>query len=94
MLQYQLPVAIVLAVSAACSLVVFVVLRPREGKIQLPTDGEEVPQRDPFDVTKPTDFIDGTPVDAEAFWFRVRDEYLIGKRITYFYSRCAYGNWP
>ncbi|PCH35119.1 multidrug resistance-associated ABC transporter [Wolfiporia cocos MD-104 SS10] len=70
--QYQLEVAIALAVSAGCSLLTFLAMRPREGKIQLPVDDDDVLQRDPFNVTKPEDLIDGTPVNEEAFWFRAR----------------------
>ncbi|KZT01063.1 multidrug resistance-associated ABC transporter [Laetiporus sulphureus 93-53] len=68
---YQLPVAITLAGAAACSLIVFLIFRPKGGKIQLPIS-EEVPERDPFDVTKPEDRIDGYPVNEEAFWYRMR----------------------
>ncbi|TFY65276.1 hypothetical protein EVJ58_g2068 [Rhodofomes roseus] len=50
--QYQLEVAIVLA----------------EGKVHLPSEVEEELERDPFDVTKPEDFVDGTPVNGEEFW--------------------------
>lgn len=70
--QYQLEVAIALVVSATCSLSVYLLLRPTEGKIYLPYEVEEEVERDPFDVTKPEDFVDGTPVNAEAFWQTVR----------------------
>ncbi|OBZ67977.1 ATP-dependent bile acid permease [Grifola frondosa] len=77
--QYQLQVAIALALSAVCSLGLFVFARPEEGKIQLPTyaEEEESSQQDPFDVTKPEDFIDGTPVDEERFWAKMRLRKLI-----------------
>ncbi|OSX61133.1 hypothetical protein POSPLADRAFT_1074834 [Postia placenta MAD-698-R-SB12] len=68
---YQLPVAIVLAVSAGCSLAALLVSRPREGKIRLDAE-EENSRPDPFDVTRPEDLIDGTPVDAEGFWHKMR----------------------
>ncbi|KAH9947499.1 multidrug resistance-associated ABC transporter [Amylocystis lapponica] len=74
MLQYQLPVAIALAVCVACSITIFAVSRPSEGAVKLPThaDQEEFPQSDPFDVTKPEDLIDGTPLNPDAFWAKMR----------------------
>ncbi|GBE87301.1 ATP-dependent bile acid permease [Sparassis crispa] len=70
MWQYQLEVAIVLASTAVCSLVVFLLSRLREGKIQLPESiGTDVALRnDPFDVTELEDLIDGIPVDEARFW--------------------------
>ncbi|KZT70050.1 P-loop containing nucleoside triphosphate hydrolase protein [Daedalea quercina L-15889] len=70
--QYQLEVAIVLAASAVCSLSVFLLSQPKQGKIHLPEEAEEELERDPFDVTKPEDFVDGTPVNGEAFWHTMR----------------------
>lgn len=70
--QYQLEVAVALAVSALCSLSVFLLSRPTEGKISLPKEAEEELEKDPFDVTKPEDFVDGTPVNGEQFWQKVR----------------------
>ncbi|KAH9932956.1 multidrug resistance-associated ABC transporter [Fomitopsis serialis] len=68
--QYQLEVAVVLAVSAACSLTVFLLSQPREGKIHLSV--EEESEQDPFDVTKPEDLVDGTPVYGDEFWHTMR----------------------
>ncbi|KAG1745260.1 P-loop containing nucleoside triphosphate hydrolase protein [Suillus lakei] len=34
-------------------------------------------QDDPFNVTKPEDFIDGEPIDEDAFWFKMRNRKLI-----------------
>jgi len=74
--RFQFEIAIVLAVSIACSLAVFYLTRPEEGKIQLPTHVESSEEAyhgpDPFDVTKPEDIIDGYPIGADAFWARVR----------------------
>lgn len=70
--QYQLEVAVALAVSATCSLSVFLLSKSNEGKISLHTEPEEDLVKDPFDVTKPEDFVDGTPVNGEQFWQKVR----------------------
>ncbi|KAH9932951.1 ATP-binding cassette transporter [Fomitopsis serialis] len=67
--QYQLEVAVVLAVSAACSLTVFLLSQLKEGKIHLDAEEEE---QDPFDVTKPEDLVDGTPVYGDEFWHTMR----------------------
>lgn len=76
---FQFPIAIALVASAASSFALFAFTRPSEGQIQLPTyqydqsddlapteelDGE----KDPFDVTRPEDIIDGDPIDEERFW--------------------------
>lgn len=70
--EYQLPIAGVLAVTAVGSLVVLYLERPSVGggKIQLPTHGEDEDSllRDPFDVTKPEDAIDGYPINEGEFW--------------------------
>ncbi|KAF8955330.1 multidrug resistance-associated ABC transporter [Flammula alnicola] len=73
--RFQLPIAVVLAVSVLGSSIVFFLTRTTEGKIQLPThvdseDGE--PMHDAFDVTRAEDIVDGYPVDAENFWARMR----------------------
>lgn len=73
--EYQLPIAGVLAVTAVCSLVVLYFVRSSGGgKIQLPTHGEDEDSllRDPFDVTRPEDAIDGYPIDEGNFWNKVR----------------------
>lgn len=73
---YQLPVAIVLFTAAFISFIVHLLSRPHEGKIKLPTflqdSVDEQPLKDPFDVTKPEDVLDGEPIDEDAFWSRVR----------------------
>lgn len=72
--QYQLEVAILLAVIATCSLAIFALSQPKDGQIKLPIhdDGyEHGTQPDPFDVTKPEDIIDGYPLDERAFWMTV-----------------------
>ncbi|CCM00229.1 uncharacterized protein FIBRA_02257 [Fibroporia radiculosa] len=73
--QYQLPVAITLAIGAACSLVVYLLSRPSEGSIKL--DESEELQHDPFDVTTPQDIVDGTPVNGDAFWSTMRIRKLV-----------------
>ncbi|KDR79985.1 hypothetical protein GALMADRAFT_242167 [Galerina marginata CBS 339.88] len=75
MLRLQLPIAIVLGVSAAASCIFFFFTQTEEGKIQLPRHVEaedDVPQHDPFDVTKPQDVNDGFPIEEEQFWTRMR----------------------
>ncbi|KAH7906727.1 multidrug resistance-associated ABC transporter [Hygrophoropsis aurantiaca] len=73
---YQLHVAVVLAGTALCSLAVLCITQPREGKLQLATTQnaslEEELKHDPFDVTKPEDIDDGTPIDGDAFWRKMR----------------------
>ncbi|KAI0754233.1 multidrug resistance-associated ABC transporter [Daedaleopsis nitida] len=72
--DYQLPVAIALAVTLVGSLTTYAWSAKDAGKTALPTfaEGEEALARDPFDVTKPEDLVDGTPVDEDAFWKRMR----------------------
>ncbi|PPQ81930.1 hypothetical protein CVT25_013778 [Psilocybe cyanescens] len=73
--HYQLPIAIVLVLSAATSLIVFFLTRTQEGKIQLSDDDildNELPQHDAFDVTRPEDILDGHPIEEEQFWRRMR----------------------
>ncbi|KAG6333895.1 hypothetical protein ID866_5197 [Astraeus odoratus] len=73
--EYQLPIAGVLAATALGSLIVLYFARPNgEGKIQLPTHGEDADSlaHDPFDVTRPEDVIDGYPIREEQFWNDVR----------------------
>lgn len=79
--RFQLATAIVLAAGALFSAVLFFWLSPptTTGKIQLPTsvysDDEFEPElageSDPFIVTKPEDFIDGTPINEDSFWAKV-----------------------
>ncbi|KAI0355834.1 multidrug resistance-associated ABC transporter [Trametes cingulata] len=79
---YQLHVAIALAVAVPISLGIFLFAGPqneRNEKDALPTfvEGEEGLARDPFDVATPEDFIDGTPVDEQRFWFKMRLRKLV-----------------
>lgn len=76
--QFQLEVAIILAVSAACSLVIFYLTREKGGQIKLPIHGPlqgdaeyDETKPDPFNVTQPEDLIDGDPIDANKFWAKV-----------------------
>ena len=71
--HYQIEVSILLAISAACSLLTFTVSPSKEGQISLHDDGyEHGTQPDPFDITKPEDVIDGYPLDEQVFWITVR----------------------
>lgn len=76
MIRFELGVAITLAVSAGCSLILFYLTREKDGKVQLPTHVDEsedvVNGHDPFEVTTLEDIIDGYPIDADAFWASVR----------------------
>lgn len=73
--RFQLEVAAALVASALSSLVAFYILRPREGKIQLPIhsegNGVEAHEHDPFDVLTREDVVEGEPIDEAAFWARV-----------------------
>ena len=74
---YQLPVAAALSVALLGSAALFAyqsaTAKSGEGKHALPTlDSDEGLQRDPFDVTKPEDLVDGKPLDEERFWKLVR----------------------
>lgn len=79
MLRFELGVAITLAASTCCSLIVFYLTRDKEGKVQLPTHVNESSNvgHDPFDVTTPEDIIDGYPIDADAFWALMRQRKLV-----------------
>jgi hypothetical protein len=69
MLRFQLEVAIALVIGAFSSLVIrYLTSRKAEGTIQL----VEEDTHDPFDVTRPEDFVHGYPIDAESFWTSVR----------------------
>ncbi|KIK21279.1 hypothetical protein PISMIDRAFT_104265 [Pisolithus microcarpus 441] len=72
--DYQLLIAGALAVTAVGSLILLLRRPNDEGKIQLPTHGEDDSSllRDPFDVTKPEDVTDGYPIDEEKFWNKAR----------------------
>ncbi|KAG9313459.1 hypothetical protein JVU11DRAFT_5783 [Chiua virens] len=71
---YQLPIAATLTVTGVGSILVLYFTRPQRPKVQLPTSGEqdEALFRDPFDVTRPEDSVDGYPIDEVAFWNKVR----------------------
>lgn len=70
--QFQLPVAIVLAVAAALSALLLIAVKPDEGKVNLPQAFEDDSLQDPFDVSEPEDVVDGEPVDEVRFWAKVR----------------------
>ena len=71
--EYQLAVAVTLTTVLAGSLSTFVFSSWNKPKDALPTftDGQEGLVRDPFDVTKPEDFVDGTPLNEDLFWTKV-----------------------
>ncbi len=73
---FQTEVSVALGVCIAASIAGFVSLWPKEGAVKLPIhgDGEGV---DPFDVTQPIDFVDGTPINEDAFWERVCCSFLL-----------------
>ncbi|KAI8972894.1 ATP-binding cassette transporter [Trametes punicea] len=77
--EYQLHVAVALAVACATSLGLSIVAGLEEKNNALPTvvDGQEGLARDPFDVTNPEDFIDGLPIDEQRFWTKMRLRKLI-----------------
>ncbi|PIL23137.1 ATP-binding cassette transporter [Ganoderma sinense ZZ0214-1] len=73
---YQLHVAVALFVTLLGSAALFAfqtaTAKSDEGKNALPTlEDDEGLQRDPFDVTKPEDLVDGKPLDEERFWKRM-----------------------
>jgi hypothetical protein len=70
--EFQLPVAIALAASAAISGVAYAFDHGKdEGKIKLAEDVAEG-EHDPFAVTTLEDVVDGEPLDEAAFWAKVR----------------------
>jgi hypothetical protein len=74
---YQLETAIFLAVCSVLSFVIFLLSRPRHGKIQLPVHTDEpLAHNDPFDISKPEDAIDGYPINEDAFWRKVECIFL------------------
>ncbi|KAL4244437.1 ATP-binding cassette transporter C [Abortiporus biennis] len=67
---YELFAAIALGASAICSAALYISRHSNtEGKVYLPTTASSA---DPFDVGKPQDFVDGTPVEEETFWHRLQ----------------------
>ncbi|KAI9068084.1 multidrug resistance-associated ABC transporter [Trametes sanguinea] len=72
--EYQLHVAIALAIASATSLGLFILSGPDKKNDALPTfvEGAESLSRDPFDVTAPEDFVDGTPINEQQFWTKMR----------------------
>lgn len=79
--QYQLEVAVLLAASVVCSVVIFYLTRATDGQIKLAVehdDGyEHGTQPDPFDVSTPEDMVDGYPIDEHAFWVKVSMDHSV-----------------
>ena len=76
--RFQLEIGGFLCGCALISLLVFFsdYQKSKAGRIKLPThveelDGEVHESDDPFNVTKPEDTIDGTPIREEEFWQKV-----------------------
>lgn len=93
--QYQLPVAIALGVTLGGSLAEYALHRSSERTNALPTflEGEEGLARDPFDVTKPEDLIDGIPLDEEGFWRKVRRTHNSVFQATFIEYSCTHQIW-
>ena len=72
--EFQLPIALALTAVLAASLGARVFIGREKKKDALPvfSEDQEGLTRDPFDVATPEDFVDGTPLDEDAFWTRVR----------------------
>lgn len=76
---YQLLLAEALfGATAISSFALFLARRSRQRKIHLPTTQDaslasDLNQDDPFNVTKPEDFINGEPIDEDAFWLKMRN---------------------
>ena len=73
---YQLHVAVALSIALLGSAALYAfqstATKADEGKNVLPVlEGEEGLVRDPYNVTKPEDLVDGQPLDEERFWKRV-----------------------
>ncbi|KAG7448558.1 multidrug resistance-associated ABC transporter [Guyanagaster necrorhizus] len=75
--RFQNVVAVILGASVLCSITVFYITRPREGKIQLPIHSDDDRPPDPFDVSQPVDFIDGIAINAKKFWEKMRRRKII-----------------
>lgn len=97
---YQLLLAEALVGAAAISGLALFFAHSQQRKIRLPTTQDtglvdDVNQDDPFNVTKPEDFIDGEPIDEDAFWFKVSIIMVIGRvsRRVLSWFRCATGNY-
>jgi hypothetical protein len=80
MFRFQLEIAGFLAGSAVVSAFTLWITGGRDGKIQLPMheDDDDGLGRDPVDVTKPMDFVDGYPVEESEFWTKVCELYVLG----------------
>ena len=91
MAQYQLHIAASLAACAAFSASVFALAKPVDNKVKLPEAVQDATAKDPFDVTKLEDVVNGEPIDEERFWSRVRDDQHRGMRgcSPWVCGRCA-----
>ena len=74
MLPFKLGFSVVLLVTVVFSAVILYFTRPRQVKLDL--DGGNEPlgagsdgaRRDPFDILRPDDTVDGYPILPERFW--------------------------
>ncbi|ESK87928.1 atp-binding cassette transporter [Moniliophthora roreri MCA 2997] len=73
--RFEFEGAVTLAACSLASGLIFILNRPKEGKIELPThtedvvpNGSEAEIPDPFDVATPEDWIEGYPLEEEKFW--------------------------
>jgi hypothetical protein len=78
MFRFQLEIAGFLAGSAVVSAFTFWITGGGgNGKIRLPIhESDEDQGHDPLDVTKPMDFVDGSPIEESEFWTKVGELYL------------------
>ncbi|KAG2343136.1 multidrug resistance-associated ABC transporter [Suillus weaverae] len=79
---YQLLLAEALVGAATISSFALFLAQSQQRKIRLPTTQDaslagDVNQDDPFNTTKPEDFINGAPIDEDAFWFKMRNRKLL-----------------
>ena len=92
--QYQLHVAVTLAVGLLASLTAWSFAGPKKPPTALPTS-EDGLLPDPFDVTRPEDFVEGTPVDETRFWAKV--ERILPHNVFHSHfggRRCVCGSSP
>lgn len=94
--QYQLTAAVALAVGLIASLAAWSLATGKKATnaFPIPEDGATGLLSDPFDVTKPEDFIDGIPVDETRFWMKVvySPTHKVYHTQHTIHDRCGYEN--